>query len=106
MLDIDLDKLYRHVVIEIGFNQRVHGKEKLILRPFRKCKLDDFVKTGIEIDEDTKLSILHRLCPDTDEYIDWYKVKNSYSNQTERNSFQITIRKCNPKIEKICDSDY
>jgi len=106
MLDIDLEKLYKHVVLEIGFNHRVHGKEKLISRPFRKCKLEDIVKTGIKIDEDYKVGIESRLCPDTDEFIDWYKVKNSYSNQTERNSFQITIRKCNPKIEKICDSDF
>lgn len=34
-----------------------------------------------------------------------FKIKNSYSNTTERGYFAIKIRKCEIKIDKICKND-
>lgn len=68
-------------------NQRIDGVSKIISRPFRKCRLDDFEKTGIFMTEEFKTTVVNRLCPDTDVYLEGYKVMNSYANVTERNSF-------------------
>ena len=63
---------------------------------FRKCREEDFDETGIQMSVEFRKLIKYRLCPDTDDgFINNYKVRNSYTNATDRNSFSITIRKCN-----------
>lgn len=106
-LDVDLKKLSRYAVIELVMEHRIAGISKFTAKGFRKCREEDFEKTGIQMSAEFRKLIKYRLCPDTDNgFIENYKVRNSYTNPTDRNSFSISIRKCNPKIEKICESDY
>ena len=49
-LDVDLNKLAKHVTIELNLNNRVDGKSKQISRGFRQCTVEDFKKTGIKFD--------------------------------------------------------
>jgi len=45
-------------------------------------------------------------CPDTERVEEYYKLKNSYSNFTERISFSIEIIKCDNETNNYqCKSD-
>ena len=61
--------------------------------------------TEYEKGEEFKKMIDSRLCPDIPENSPFYKLKNSYVNQTERNSVSLEIKRCNPKLNKNCKSE-
>ena len=56
------------------------------------CKEKDFQDNGFEIPEDKKDVYLNRLCPQSN--VDLY-LRNAYTNERNRKSFQIEIVKCN-----------
>lgn len=58
---------------------------------FRQCKHEDYIRNGIL---DNNLNIKDRYCPDINAHNPLYKVKNSYINNKNQNSFGITIEKC------------
>lgn len=96
LLDVDLKKLSKYAIIELVMEHRVAGISKFTTKGFRKCREEDFDETGIQMSVEFRKLIKYRLCPDTDDgFINNYKVRNSYTNATDRNSFSITIRKCN-----------
>ena len=42
------------------------------------------------------------MCPETEKVSDFYRVKNSYSNVTERKSFNLEIITCNNIVHDTC----
>ena len=42
------------------------------------------------------------LCPDIDPIIDFYKLKNSYTNYNNRTMFSVEIITCNKDIHNEC----
>ena len=47
-----------------------------------------------------------RICPDTDHKLtEFYKIKNGYTNSTERFSFSLEIHKCDPSTNLECEDD-
>lgn len=70
---------------------------------FRRCTLDDFAYN--EYEGAPPLALEKILCPATEAIEDYYKVKNSYSNVTERSSFNLEIITCNSEVHPDCASD-
>ena len=78
--------------------------------PWRKCTLQDFTKKGMKILESNEQGFKKRFCPDvTPEAEKFYQLKNSYTNETKRISFEIVIHKCQVKPYvgiNYCAPDY
>ena len=71
---------------------------------FRRCTAEDFAGNGY-LDE-PPVSLEKVLCPDTEGLGDWYRLKNSYSNVTERSSFSLEVITCNEQtFNGTCASD-
>ena len=105
---IDLEQLQNYFLIEVSCNQRTKGKSTFVNYPIKQCSLEDFKKMeNTEFDEGDEfhLMIKHRLCPDVPKDSPFYKLKNSYVNETERNSVSFEIKKCDSKSNKNCKSD-
>lgn len=60
----------------------------------RPCTRHDFKRRGVKMTENFSNAVEQRICPDIPDDYDFYKVKNSYSDPTLRNSFSIEIVKC------------
>ena len=67
---------------------------------FRRCTLDDFTRNGYT--GELPLELEKILCPDIDALTDFYRIKNGYSNVTERSSFSLEIITCNKTIHEDC----
>ena len=52
--------------------------------------------------QELPLDVEKILCPDVSNIGDYYKIKNSYSNVTERNSFNLEIITCNKDVHEDC----
>lgn len=58
------------------------------------------------MDATQKSKVIDRLCPDMEALEEYYKVKNGYTNTTERISFSIEVHKCLvTKTQKSCKTD-
>jgi hypothetical protein len=53
----------------------------------KQCEVSDYEQRGFKVDEQFKLSLTTRICPDIPADSDIYKVKNLYDNMNERYSF-------------------
>ena len=64
----------------------------------KKCEERDFELKGLNVSKHfEKGGISKRICPDVKSRYDkdtFYKIRNSYTNQTLRNSFSVEIMKC------------
>ena len=70
------------------------------------CKESDFTANGFDINDENRDSFMSRFCPDFDAIKDYWRIKNGYTNQTERLSFSIEILKCNEdNYHGTCASD-
>ena len=64
------------------------------------------MKNGIEVTETLKKNMAFRLCPDIDEDYNYYRVMNSYTNYTHRESFAVNILRCNSDLPNTdCKGD-
>jgi hypothetical protein len=97
---IDTLKLSSFIEFVVNTRYKVNSASKSVLTPFRPCVKEDFTKNGIE---ESKLnSISYRICPDFKEGNENFKVKNSYQNETERQSFSVDLNKC---LGPTCKND-
>ena len=102
----DFDKLKSYYEIYLNIRVRQKSETKAIRYKFRQCKNTDFEKRGFVVSDQLKKSIERRLCPDQESInSDFYKVLNGYTNETERNSFSISIYKCSTSFGNYCQSN-
>ena len=93
--------------VEVVLVSRVRSPDGSVfaIKEFRNCRVEDFEQNGIQVDERFKSLLVYRLCPDVDEAYNYYRVMNSYSNTTHRESFSVELWKCNSNINTNCKSD-
>ena len=68
---------------------------------FRRCRVEDYAdksQAHFEPDQTFKDQIKNRLCPEIEPISEHFKIKNDYTNLTERNSFHLEISKCTNKL--------
>ena len=72
-----------------------HTTNKHYITGVKHCNVTEFEEIGVTMDETTKQLISLRICPNiSEELMPFYKVKNSYSNNTLRYSFSIEVIPC------------
>ena len=73
---------------------------------FKKCTVEDFERVNYKIEEKSRSQYESRFCPDiSGDIVDYYKVENSYTNMTKRDSFAFEVVKCSPIHSSECKSD-
>ena len=84
---------------------RKNGSNKYISGGFRECKEADFTDKGFKSDNITLKQMALRMCADKDSIAmsdKFNKIKNGYSNQEERLSYQILFIKKDKYENKEC----
>ena len=101
----DLDKLSQYVVFVLNMNKRGIMGSEYHKAKFRRCTVKDFENKGVDVNDEFKMEIDRRICPDIDENEEFYKVLNGYNNFYERHSFSLEVRKCTAEYHSNCKSD-
>ena len=86
---IDFEQLERYISTRLTIKYKNNGTERFRNIPFQKCKVSDFTKRGLKIEKGKKPFEPNTICPNVEGFEDFWKVKNSYQNETERVSFNI-----------------
>ena len=88
-MDINFDELKRYITTRMTIKYKNNGKSHYRNIPFSKCKREDFIRRGLKIEEGKNPFERNTICPNLDGVEDFWKLKNSYQNDTERVSFNI-----------------
>ena len=99
---VDFHQLENYGSIIINTEEITNGKNIYHKHPFRFCNEKDYVGIKVLLKQDVK----NRLCPNVDDDMHDYKVKNSLMNKHNRNSYAIEIRKCDRVLNQNCESEY
>mgnify|MGYP000849781252 CR=1 FL=1 len=83
---IDMDELNNYVSVIINMEQIENGTRTYHKHPMKICDPDEFNKIGIT---EGFSNVKYRICPNITNEEDYYKVKNSFVNMVNRNSFSI-----------------
>ena len=82
---LDSEKLKNYIEVMLHIQIRKPKETIHILRPFRNCRVSDFINKNYEPDEYFAEQLKQRnLCPDVHTDDEFYKVESKYSNMTFR----------------------
>ena len=78
--------------VQIAIKTRNNGVDSVVNMPFRQCLMSDFMRYNIPMSKhDPKNFWKNQLCANMVPYSDLLRVRNGYSNFTERVSFDLEI---------------
>lgn len=103
-LFVNVDKLQQYISIVLNIRHRTLTSNLFYKQRYRQCEKEDYLSNNYTVEEDFAQVIKGRLCPHFDGDVDYWKIKNSYSNDTERKSFSLEIRKCMETPKNKCKS--
>ena len=94
-----------YVSFLLVMRERENAVSRYYKRKMRYCTKEDYTSRGLKVDESFYKVVKNRICPDIDNSVNKYMIKNGYSNETLRNSFSIEVHKCIPSLNPNCKSD-
>jgi len=100
---VDVDKLSKYIKFVTKIEYKETDAEYYVKGNFRRCKAQDFRNKNYKIN-DSRLeeNLEKRLCPDMTSLKDFLKLKNGYTNYTDRISVSFQIVKCLNGEDSTC----
>ena len=88
-LIVNLEELNRYIRFQVKVRSRVQGKTFVHRSKMIPCTVEMFNQNNHFPDETSQYYIGRKICPDMEHIKEFWKLKNGYSNQNERVSFNI-----------------
>ena len=101
VMSFNLTQLNKYITFNVLIRHRHLQGDKFIRGSFKKCSVQQFIDNGYTPSKDEESIIKERLCPDMEHLGDFYKIKNGYTNRTERVSFSLEIHQCDADLPGI-----
>ena len=97
-------KLRNYVDLVISIQVREFNQtDKYIYFGFRNCREEDFTDKKFQVDKDLAKIIPSYFCPNfTEQDLEWYRIKESYINETFRQSMSVEIHECRKDLNPNC----
>ena len=88
-LTVNVEKLNKYIKFVLKIRVREEGKTHIYRSLMTRCTPEMYEQRNYNQNETSTFRFDRRLCPEVDAIKDFWKLKNGYSNEKERISFNI-----------------
>ena len=106
-LKVNVTLLKRFIVPYLSYveEHQINRTQKSTLIEFQNCNISQFLNVGFVNNTNTQTKADYRLCPVPGAAYDKFKVKNQYTNTTNRDFVSMNIRRCDTRLNETCESN-